>query len=129
MDDLSLEAIKCTKPDGGVVSSSDRKAVIAFLMLSEDELDLRAQRWISADTWKLLSGWPDSSTVPDGPSMWSGTKSAIGRAEPSMVSSASYARPLAAGSTKSGLTRQPKGSAGPGRVADRVAAAVRHTDW
>ena len=50
MDDLSLEALECTKPDGGVVSSSDKKAVIAFLTLSQDELDLRAQRWISADT-------------------------------------------------------------------------------
>jgi hypothetical protein len=28
-------------------------AAIAFLMLSEDELGLRARRWISADTWKL----------------------------------------------------------------------------
>ena len=53
MDELSLEAIECTEPDGGVVSSSDRKAVIAFLTLSQDELDLRAQRWISVDTWKL----------------------------------------------------------------------------
>ena len=35
-------AIKCTKPDGGVVSSSGRKAVFAFLTLSQDELDLRA---------------------------------------------------------------------------------------
>ena len=32
------------------MSSSDKKAVIAFLTLSQDELDLRAQRWISADT-------------------------------------------------------------------------------
>jgi hypothetical protein len=59
-------AIKCTKPDGGVVSSSDRKAVIALLTLSADELDLRAERWISADNWELwragmaarLSRWP-----------------------------------------------------------------------
>ena len=66
MDDLSLEAIECTTPDGGVVSSSDKKAVIAFLTLSQDELDLRAQRWISADTWELcrvgltthLRRWP-----------------------------------------------------------------------
>ena len=56
MDDLSLEAIECPKPDGGVVSSSARKAVIAFLRLSEDELDLRAKDWIGADTWKL---WRD----------------------------------------------------------------------
>ena len=53
MDDLSVEALECTKPDAGVVSSSDGKAVIAFLTLSHDELDLRAQRWISADTWEL----------------------------------------------------------------------------
>ena len=59
-------AVECTKPDGGVVSSSDKKAVIAFLMLSQDELDLRARRWISADTWELwrvgmtthLRRWP-----------------------------------------------------------------------
>ena len=53
MDDLSLEAIGCTKPDAGVMSSSDRKAVIVFLTLSQDELDRRVQRWISADTWEL----------------------------------------------------------------------------
>ena len=35
-------AIECTKPDGGVVSSSDRKAVIALLTLSQNELDLAA---------------------------------------------------------------------------------------
>jgi len=67
IDDLSLEAVECTKPDGGVVSTTDRKAVIAFLNLSEDELDLReAQRWISANSWELwrsgmaarLRRWP-----------------------------------------------------------------------
>ncbi|MHB1473435.1 MAG: hypothetical protein ACYCV4_07355 [Dermatophilaceae bacterium] len=42
-------AIECTKPDGGLVPSSDKKAVIAFLTLSQDELDLPVQRWISAD--------------------------------------------------------------------------------
>ena len=42
-------AVECTKPDGGGVSPSDKKAVVAFLTLSQDELDLRAQRWISAD--------------------------------------------------------------------------------
>ena len=59
-------AIECTKPDGGLVSPSDRNTVIALLTLSEDELDLRAQRWISADTWELwragmpsrLDRWP-----------------------------------------------------------------------
>jgi hypothetical protein len=56
MDDLSLEAIECAKPDGGPVLPSDRKAVIAFLRLSEDELDLRAKDWIGEDTWKL---WRD----------------------------------------------------------------------
>ena len=110
------------------MSSSDKKAVIAFLTLSQDELDLRAQRWISADTWELCRVGL-TTHLPHGPSMSSGTKSAIGRAALSMVSSASYAGPQAAGSTKSGLTRQPKGSACPGRVADRVAAAVRHTKW
>ncbi|MHB1474551.1 MAG: hypothetical protein ACYCV4_13205 [Dermatophilaceae bacterium] len=35
-------AIECTKPDGGVVSSSDRTAVIALLTLSQDGLDLPA---------------------------------------------------------------------------------------
>lgn len=53
MDDLSLKAVECTKPDAGVVSSSDKKAVIASLTLSQDELDLRVQRLISADTWEL----------------------------------------------------------------------------
>ena len=33
MDDLSLEAIECTKPDAGVVSSSNKKALIAVPML------------------------------------------------------------------------------------------------
>ena len=66
MDDLSLEAIEWPKPDGGVVSSSDRNTVIAFVTLSEDEMDLRARRGISADTWELrragmsarLARWP-----------------------------------------------------------------------
>ena len=35
------------------MSSRNRKVVISYLMLSEDELDLRAERWISADTWEL----------------------------------------------------------------------------
>ncbi|MHB1472554.1 MAG: hypothetical protein ACYCV4_02825 [Dermatophilaceae bacterium] len=48
-------AIKCIKRDAGVVSSSDRKAVIVFLTLSQDELDRRVQRWISADTWEPRS--------------------------------------------------------------------------
>ena len=66
-------AIECTEPDGGLVSSSDRKAVIAFLMLSEDELDLRANRWISADTWELWragmsarpSRWPFDAVLAE----------------------------------------------------------------
>lgn len=62
LDNRSLEAPECSKPDGRVVSWSDRKAVIAFLILSEDELDLRAQRWISADTWELsMMARPDIS--------------------------------------------------------------------
>ncbi|MHB1472545.1 MAG: hypothetical protein ACYCV4_02780 [Dermatophilaceae bacterium] len=59
-------AIECTKPDRGLVSSSDTNAVIALLTLSEDELGLRARRWISVDTWELsrvgmatrLGRWP-----------------------------------------------------------------------
>ena len=35
-------AVDCTTPDAGVVSSSDKKVVIVFLTLSQDELDLRA---------------------------------------------------------------------------------------
>lgn len=66
MDDLSLEAIECANAFGEPVSPSDRKAVIAFLRLSEDELDLRAENWIGADTWGLwwdgmatqLRRWP-----------------------------------------------------------------------
>ena len=42
-------AVECTKPDAGVMSSSDKEAVIVFLTLSQDELDLQVQRWISAD--------------------------------------------------------------------------------
>ena len=70
-DDLSLEAIECPKSDGGVVSSSDRKAVIAFLSLSEDEMGLRPQRWISAGSalgqrgqLGAMAGWDGSSTGP-----------------------------------------------------------------
>src|ERR1039458_7206936 len=48
MDDLSLEAIESAKADGGPVPPKDRKAVIAFLRLSEDELDPRAKNWIGA---------------------------------------------------------------------------------
>jgi len=66
MDDLSLEAIEGSEPDGGHVSTDDRKSVIAFLRLSEDELDLRAADWIGADTWVMwragmatqLRRWP-----------------------------------------------------------------------
>ena len=66
MDDLSLEAIECTTLDGGVVSANDKKVIIAFLMLSEDELDLRAHGWIGPETWRLwragmatqLGRWP-----------------------------------------------------------------------
>jgi len=56
MDDLSLEAIECTRTVGEPVSPGDRKAVIAFLRLSEDELDLCAKNWIGAATWEL---WRD----------------------------------------------------------------------
>jgi hypothetical protein len=121
-------AVECTKPDGGLVSSSDRNAVIAFLMLSQDELDLRAQRWVSADTWELcrvgltthLRPWPFDV-------VWDEVRDRESGAVDGQFSQLRKA----AGSrlNEVGLTRQPKGSAGPGRVDDRVAAAVRHTKW
>jgi hypothetical protein len=66
MDDLSLAALKGTPPPEAAVTPGDEKAVIAFLRLSEDELDLRARGWISAGTWVLwwegirnqLHRWP-----------------------------------------------------------------------
>jgi hypothetical protein len=62
MDDLSLEAIECLKPDGGVVSSSDRKAVIAFLMLPEDELDLAGPALDQRGHLGAVAGWDGIST-------------------------------------------------------------------
>ena len=130
MDELSLEAIECTEPDGAVVASSDRKAVIAFVMLSEDELDLRANRWISADTWELwragmsarLSRWPFDAVwqdvrklendVDDG--QFSRLREAVSRVDGKRLDVPGF-EPVRA---HNGWL---------GRVAEQVAAAVRHT--
>ena len=52
MDSLSLKAIECDAPDDRAVEADDRRAVMAYLRLSEDELELRAERWVSPDTWE-----------------------------------------------------------------------------
>ena len=123
-------AIECTEPDGGLVSSSDRKAVIAFLMLSEDELDLRANRWISADTWELwragmsarLSRWPFDAVWADvcktekdaEDAQFSRLREAVSRVDGKRLDAAGF-EPVRAH------------NGWPGKVADQVAAAVRHT--
>jgi hypothetical protein len=66
MDRLSLAAVESNGPADGAVAAEDRLAVMAYLRLCEDELDLRTQRWVSADTWELwrlgiasqLRRWP-----------------------------------------------------------------------
>ena len=66
MDRLSLAAMECDGPYDQTVEADDRLAVMAYLRLSEDELDLRAERWVSKDTWEMwrtgiasqLSRWP-----------------------------------------------------------------------
>ena len=55
MDRLSTSALE-SRPNGGAVLDEDRRSVIAYLRLSEDELDLRARNWISQDAWEL---WRD----------------------------------------------------------------------
>lgn len=52
MDRLSLEiAVGASNH----LLPEDRKAVHAYLVLCEDELDLRAEGWISDATWELWS--------------------------------------------------------------------------
>lgn len=66
MDRLSLRAMECDTPDDRTIEADDLLAVVAYLRLSEDELDLRAERWVSKDTWEIwrtgiasqLSRWP-----------------------------------------------------------------------
>jgi len=60
MDRLSLPAIEATRPADGRVSPDDRRVVISYIRLCEDELDLRAERWIRADTWEL---WRSGMTM------------------------------------------------------------------
>lgn len=49
MDRLSLGALR----DQRASNDEDRKALYAYLLLCEDELDLRAEGWISDSTWKV----------------------------------------------------------------------------
>lgn len=56
MDNLSLEAVKGEVAKDTWVLPEDEKAVLAYLRLSEDELDLRAKGWISTSTWHLWWG-------------------------------------------------------------------------
>lgn len=66
MDGMSLEGAMGRRLAGLEVSPEDKRAVIAYLRLSEDEADLRARGWISTDTWALwwegvatqLQRWP-----------------------------------------------------------------------
>jgi hypothetical protein len=66
MDRLTIEAIECKPPKDRKVLPEDRRAVVSYLRLCEDELDLRAQNWVSADTWRIwhagiasqLKRWP-----------------------------------------------------------------------
>ena len=66
MDRLTMETIECKPSKDRRVLPEDRRAVIAYLRLCEDELDLRAQNWVSADTWRIwhagiasqLKRWP-----------------------------------------------------------------------
>jgi hypothetical protein len=55
-DRLSLGALRGA-PDAStaVITTDDEKAVIAYLRLCEDELELWQQGWISADTWDIWS--------------------------------------------------------------------------
>ncbi|WP_027862123.1 hypothetical protein [Marmoricola sp. URHB0036] len=55
MDRLSTSALESV-PHSGAIRDEDRRAVIAYFRLSEDELDLRARNWISRDAWEL---WRD----------------------------------------------------------------------
>ncbi|MGI5171369.1 hypothetical protein ACQEU3_44170 [Spirillospora sp. CA-253888] len=48
MDRLSYSAM-C----GHALEDDDEKTIVAYLMLCEDELDLRAAGWISHDTWQV----------------------------------------------------------------------------
>ncbi len=66
MDRLTIEAIECKPPKDRKVMPEDRRVIISYLRLCEDELDLRAQNWVSADTWRIwhtgiasqLKRWP-----------------------------------------------------------------------
>ena len=53
MDDLSLQAWQGMPRRRGRVAPADEKAVRAYFQLCEDEMELRAEGWISTPTWKL----------------------------------------------------------------------------
>jgi hypothetical protein len=73
MDRLSLAAIECDVPEDRAVAAGDRLAVVAYLRLCEDELDLRGEGWISGDTWQIwhagmvsqLRRWPFADVWKD----------------------------------------------------------------
>jgi len=52
MERLSLAALEGNPSEDGVVAAADRLAIMAYLRRCEDELELRAERWVSADTWE-----------------------------------------------------------------------------
>jgi hypothetical protein len=53
MDDLSLDALAGRK--NSEVTSSDEKAILIYIRLCEDELELRCAGWISTVTWSIWS--------------------------------------------------------------------------
>ena len=64
MDGLSLVAVKgCSQP---IIDPADEKIVLQYFRLSEDELELHAEGWISDRTWTAwragivaqISRWP-----------------------------------------------------------------------
>ncbi len=73
MERLSPQAIEGTAPADGYLSDTDRAAVLAYLHLVEDELNLRAENWIRRDTWRIwragmasqLRRWPFSEVYVD----------------------------------------------------------------
>ncbi|MFF8772460.1 hypothetical protein [Kitasatospora sp. NPDC015120] len=56
MDDLSLAVLR-TRPTAGPVplSEGDERVLRGYLVLCEDELELRAAGWISDRTWRIWS--------------------------------------------------------------------------
>ncbi|GAA1866460.1 hypothetical protein GCM10009772_47340 [Pseudonocardia alni subsp. carboxydivorans] len=53
MDGLTADALAGRRTD--TVSPQDEKAALAYLRLSEDQLELRREGWISHETWEIWS--------------------------------------------------------------------------